>query len=189
MDILDRDMFDPRANTPKETSWTMAVMSTLDGVLGPGVMEKPMFDTRTGSSPASVPEAAVLKNLRSGEFDELFHSEKPLSEMTREASQQLPTPSVVVSVPFRVAPIRAEPPKYPPIARAAHVEGLVAVNFTVTPQGKTENLSFDGDKLIMLHGAVQDAVAGWQFPESAESYMEHTTIAFNLNCQTSAKPH
>jgi hypothetical protein len=43
-DILDRDMFDPAAQTPEHTSWTMQLLESLDKSLGPGVMDKLMFE-------------------------------------------------------------------------------------------------------------------------------------------------
>lgn len=187
MDILDRDMFDAAANTPEQTSWTMRVMGSLDKALGPGVMEKPMFDMGSESSSTLGPKT-IFKNLRSGEFDGLFHSAKTLSEMAREASQSPSVPSVILSDSFPVAPIKAELPKYPPIARAAHVEGAVSVDFQVTPEGQAENVSFNGDKLLMLHGAVEEAVWGWKFPESRDEHAGHATIEFKLNCPASTKP-
>ena len=42
-DILDRDMFDPAANTPEHTSWTMKLLSQMDKAVGPGVMDRPIF--------------------------------------------------------------------------------------------------------------------------------------------------
>ncbi|MBV8437119.1 MAG: hypothetical protein JOY95_06355 [Silvibacterium sp.] len=36
MNILDRDLFDSSPGTPKNTSWSMAVLAKLDQALGPG---------------------------------------------------------------------------------------------------------------------------------------------------------
>jgi hypothetical protein len=44
-DILDGDMFGPPGNTPRRTSWTMNLLNKLDGAVGPGAMEKPIFPT------------------------------------------------------------------------------------------------------------------------------------------------
>ena len=87
MDILDRDMFDPEPNTPKQTSWTMAVMSSLDSVLGPGVMDKRMFDSGKPETVSQLPEPPIAPRLRSGQFDTLFNSKLPLSELARQAAQ------------------------------------------------------------------------------------------------------
>jgi hypothetical protein len=45
-DILDRDLFDSAPNTPKNTSWSMAVLQRLDSAIGPGVIDKPIFSCR-----------------------------------------------------------------------------------------------------------------------------------------------
>jgi hypothetical protein len=143
MDILDRDMFDPKANTPKQTSWTMAVMSSLDDVLGPGAMDKPMFDPGKPETTSQQLETPILHRLRSGQFDTLFDSKQTLSELARQAAQPLPSPNVVLQDYSPVAPIEAELPGYPPIAKAAHADAKVSVSFHVTPDGRTEDISFE----------------------------------------------
>jgi Gram-negative bacterial TonB protein C-terminal len=184
MDILDRDMFDPNAGTPKQTSWTMAVMGSLDDVLGPGVMEKPIFDFGKENAP-SQPETPILRRLRSGQFDALFHSKQPLSEFALEAAQPLRSSSVVLEDYSPAAPIEAKLPTYPPIAKAAHVDGKVSMSFHVTPDGRTENLSFE--KQTLMQSVTQAAVEKWRFPESEAGHDEHVTIGFKLNCPSSAE--
>jgi protein TonB len=78
------------------------------------------------------------------------------------------------------APIEAELPGYPPIAKAAHVDGKVSVSFHVTPDGRTENISFA--KQTLLQSATQAAVEKWRFPETKEGHEEHVTVEFKLNC-------
>jgi TonB family protein len=187
MDILDRDMFDPNAHTPKQTSWTMAVMGSLDDVLGPGVMAKPMFDSgKAGATSTLQLETPILKKLRSGQFDTLFDSKQPLSELALEAAQPLRLPNVVLEDYSPVAPIEAELPGYPPIARAAHVGGEVSVSFHVTPDGRTENIAFA--KQTLMRSATQAAVEKWKFPESEAGHEEHVTIEFKVNCPSSDQP-
>src|SRR6266480_2871928 len=50
-DILDKDMFDPKPNTPKHTSWTMQLLARLDEPFGPEVLDKPMFPTVVEEDP------------------------------------------------------------------------------------------------------------------------------------------
>jgi TonB family protein len=185
MDILDRDMFDPEANTPKQTSWTMAVMSSLDDVLGPGVMDKPMFDLGKAETTSLQIETPILHRLRSGQFDTLFDSKQLLSELAHQAAQPVPSPNVVLQDYSPVAPIEAELPSYPPIAKAAHVDGKVSVSFHVTPDGRTESISFD--KQTLLQSATQAAVEKWRFPASTEGHEEHVTLEFKLNCPSSTQ--
>lgn len=82
MDILDQDMFDQEPNTPQYTSWTMTMMTKLDHVLGPGVMEKPAFAAITANVDASElkqTDIAIVRALRNGKFDKFFNSAPRLS--------------------------------------------------------------------------------------------------------------
>jgi TonB family protein len=185
MDILNRDMFDPGPNTPKQTSWTMAVMSSLDGVLGPGVMEKPMFGPGKPATTSQRAETTIARRLRSGEFDTLFDSKPLLSDLAAQAARPLVSPNVVLEYYSPAAPTEAELPGYPPIAKAAHVDGKVSVSFHVTPDGRTENISFE--KQTLMQSATQAAVEKWRFPETAEGHDEHVTLEFKLNCPSSAR--
>jgi TonB family protein len=185
MDILDRDMFDLKANTPKQTSWTMAVMSSLDDVLGPGVMDKPMFDRGKAEATSLQIETPILHRLRSGQFDTLFDSKQLLSELSRQAAQPVPSPNVVLQDYSPVAPIEAKLPSYPPIAKVAHVDGKVSVSFHVTPDGRTENISFE--RQTLMQSATQAAVEKWRFPETKAGHEEHVTIEFKLNCPLSTQ--
>ena len=186
MYILDRDMFDPNGNTPKQTSWTMTVMSSLDDVLGPVVMEKPMFDPGKPETSSQQAETMVVRRLRSGEFDTLFNSKQLLSELAHQSAQPPPSPNIVLDDYSPAAPIEAELPSYPPIAKVAHVDGKVSVSFHVTPDGRTENISFE--KQTLLQSATQAAVEKWRFPETKEGHEEYVTVEFKLNCPPSAKP-
>lgn len=181
-DILDADLFDRSTKTPMNTSWTMAVLSQIDGSLGPGVMDKPAFalGAPTFDSPKPT-DSGMLENLRDGKYDGLFDSEKKLSEIYRESLAPTRLPSVEILGMTPAVPLSADPPPYPPIARVAHVEGDVSISFEVTPQGKVDGLSFlSGPKF--LDRTVSDAVTKWRFAESAASHHEQATVAFRLNC-------
>lgn len=72
-DILDRDWFDSAAKTPEHTSSTMRLLSRLDDAVGPGVMDKPMFeipDDEKRSTKGS--DSETLLDLGAGKYDELF---------------------------------------------------------------------------------------------------------------------
>lgn len=86
---------------------------------------------------------------------------------------------LIDSSPF--SPISAELPKYPPIAKAAHIDGLVTITFDLTSSGKAENLSFiSGQKF--LQGTVASAVKSWEFPRAAFGRQGRATIEFKMNC-------
>jgi hypothetical protein len=134
MDILDKDMFDPTTQTPEHTSWTMHLLGRLDQAVGNSVMDRPIFDlSKDNHSSLADSDVGNLDDLRNGSFDSLFEKapHKP-SELFRESQIAVSTPTVklVSSSPF--PPISPTLPIYPPIARAAHVSGLVHVQFDVT---------------------------------------------------------
>ena len=181
-DILDRDLFDSSARTPPNTSWTMALLSQIDAILGPGVMDKPAFSIDAPGSDLPKPSAsAILESLKVGKYDVLFDSDKKLSEIYRESLEPSRLPSVEILRMTPTAPLSADPPPYPPIARAAHVEGEVSISFEVSLVGKVEQLSFESGP-EMLRRAVSDTSSKWQFPESSEVHHEEGKIAFRLNC-------
>jgi hypothetical protein len=63
-EILDKDMFDPRAGTPKHTTWTMSILAQLDRALGPGVMDKPMITLpRNAGGSAQLSDSPTLKEI------------------------------------------------------------------------------------------------------------------------------
>jgi len=71
-DVLDRDMFDPNPRTPVNTSWTMRLLERLDKALGPGPMDKPVF--QTGEQKQGAPQIAeeFARDLEAGLYDDLF---------------------------------------------------------------------------------------------------------------------
>jgi TonB family protein len=181
-DILDKDLFDRSAKTPPNTSWTMAVLAQIDGSLGPGVMDKPVFSVDAPNPDRPNPsDSAMLESLKNGKYDGLFDSDKKVSEIYRESLEPSRLPSVEIIGMKPTVPLSAEPPRYPPIARAAHVEGEVSISFEVSPIGKVEQLSFGSGPELLRHTVI-DTVTKWQFPESADAHHEEGKIAFRLNC-------
>ena len=72
-DILDRDLFDPAANTPKHTEWTMQLLQLLDNAVGPSVMEKPVFPIPgAAEAPVKITDPSVLRDVGAGKYDALF---------------------------------------------------------------------------------------------------------------------
>jgi hypothetical protein len=126
-DILDRDIFDPAPKTPKHTSWTMQLLSRLDQALGPGVMEKPAFPVLgEDQSKQTKLDSEVLERLESGTYDALFpKADTKLFDLYRAAQVHLPPPSTQLlgSSPF--APQDPVLPEYPPLAKAARIQGIV----------------------------------------------------------------
>ncbi len=182
-DVLDKDMFDPSANTPKQTQWTMQLLRRLDEAVGPGVMAKPMFPVGEGDPPLPKDaDSAILEDLGSGKYDVLFAGapDKP-SGLFHAAQIQPPLPTVrlVSSVP--VEPTVFVEPRYPLIARVAHVQGSVTFTILVDSAGNVTNVSFDGGPPL-LQSSVKNASGSWKFPEDSASHEVHAVIEFLLNC-------
>jgi TonB family protein len=186
-DILDRDMFDRATKTPEHTSSTMGLLKRLDDAAGPGVMDKPMFEIPEEGKPAKDLDSGVLQDLGAGKYDELFKGapDKP-SDLYRAAQNLPPAPSVrlLTSAPFE--PEVSVLPKYPPLARAASIEGQVTFTAEIDSSGALTNVAFvNGHRL--LQGVVQDALNSWKFPSNALNQQIHGTIEFLLNCHVSGR--
>lgn len=183
MDILDRDLFDQAPKTPEHTSWTIALLGRLDQALGNTVMERPAFSI--AETPAQSPRELTPKfanDLSQGLFDSLFAkaTHKP-SELFREAQVAHPRPNVELSSSSPFRPSAYELPKYPPLARIAHIAGQVNFTLSVISDGKASNLKFLSGH-IMLQKAVEVAVLGWSFPKEAANQEIRMTVEFNTNC-------
>lgn len=163
----------------------MRVLGQLDGVLGTGALDKPIF--ATGSQKVENPDLnssnlPILENLRMGIYDDYFKSDKKLSQLYRESLEPPALPSVELINSDLETPGRQVLPIYPPIAKAALVEGIVETTFDVSPSGNTSNVQrVSGPKL--MEKATTDAILQWTFPPSSEIRHEHAKIAFRLNCK------
>jgi TonB family protein len=183
-DILDRDMFDPLAGTPEHTSWTMGILARLDQALGPGGMDKPMI-TLPGDSGGSAQalDSSTFREIAMGKYDPLFPgtTDKP-SQIYLSTTKAIPTPTVsfIKSSPFEptVAPL----PKYPPIARAAGLEGTFTFTVEVQPDGRITNFAVEHGAPL-FRAAMEDASYGWVFPEQAVGQRVTVTVEFALNCR------
>lgn len=182
-DILDRDMFDPAANTPEHTSWTMRLLQRLDQAVGPGVMDKPMIPIpEREEQPAIDSESVTLRDLREGKYDRLFQgAPHKTTDLYVAAQTRPPSPSVRLLSSVPLAPEVFVQPEYPPLARMARVEGVVSFNIEIDTNGDTTNLGFESGHPL-LREAVKKAVSGWRFPKDAPSRQIEATIEFTLNC-------
>ncbi|HEY0701191.1 MAG TPA: energy transducer TonB [Candidatus Acidoferrales bacterium] len=188
MDILDRDMFDPAANTPANTSWTMSLLEKVESAVGSGVMDKPMFATVTQPTSPSAEHLEPPPELGAGQFDDLFPRapDKP-SELYRQSliAPHAPSVKLLSSTPF--APDNFGEPKYPPIARVAHVEGVVSFEIDVAPNGAAINFRRTAGAPLLAGGA-QKLSEKWQFPKSAAGQTVQASIEFKTNCPKSETP-
>lgn len=182
-DILDRDIYSPTPKTPEHTSWIMRLVGTLDSAIGPGVMEKPMFQIpQPDEAPQSDVDSAGLRDVGAGKYDALFERapDKP-SDLYRAARTPLSPPiaRLVASIP--VLPEVFVPPGYPPIARLARVEGSVSFTIDVDTEGAvTDPIIVSGHPLLVE--AVKQAAVAWKFPRDTSRKHVHATVEFVLNC-------
>lgn len=182
-DILDKDMFDPAATTPKNTQWTMQLLRHLDEALGPGVLDRPIFHLdEPGQAAKKDSDSSNLESLSSGKYDALFLGapDKP-SELYHAAQNLPPLPSIQLVSSVPVAPKAFAAPNYPPIAKLARVEGSVSFTIVVDPTGSVTNLSFQSGPPL-LYGVVKKASSDWRFPEDSSPHEIHAVISFSLNC-------
>jgi TonB family protein len=181
MDILDRDIYDLRTQTPSNTSWTMSLLSQLNDVLGPGSEEKPIFQTEP-AKPQKVPDTDLVRAIGDGKFDDLFGAREGVSQIVREAGQAHPTaPSVEIESVAPIGPLSPKMPVYPQITILARMEGVVNVTFEISAQGKPHNIVVvDGPP--MLQQSVIDGLSGWSFPQSAWGSSGRAAIRFRRNC-------
>jgi TonB family protein len=182
-DVLDKDLFDPNANTPEHTSWTMQLLNSLDQAVGPGVMDKPMFAVPANGEPSSTnSNSAAMQDLSTGKYDALFQGapDKP-SELYRSAQNSHLPPHVQLVSSTPIAPEVFVRPEYPALARMLRMEGPVSFRLEIDATGDAAHLVFDGGTPI-LQEAVRKAVGGWRFAKDAIGQEIQATIEFNLNC-------
>lgn len=183
--ILDRDIYDSAPNTPQYASWTMQLLSDLDNALGSRVADKPVFDL-SDRPPSQPSDSPMLEDVRDGKFDDLFQGErmKP-SDLYREALKALPSPDVDVTVDSPLAQkwLARTNPVYPPIARAAHVEGSVVLTFRIDEQGNVADVVIVSGHPL-LRQAVEKAVKTWKFEGGGPIDLVRATVKFVANCPT-----
>jgi TonB family protein len=181
-DVLDRDMFDSKAATPENTSWTMRLLMRLDKAFPSGVWDRPMFGDSTEPTKGAAPNADTARALQSGEYDHLFvGAPDRVSDLYRASQIPPPAPRVRIlsSEPFQ--PNELILPGYPPIARLARIEGAVVVTFHVDANGGVTDTQFESGH-PMLRPTVTNAVGQWKFPREAADHQVKATLDFKTNC-------
>ena len=182
-DILDRDIFDARAGTPKRTSWTMGLLAQLDDALGPGAMDKPMITLPGDADGAAQPlDSATLLEIGMGKYDSLFPgtTDKP-SQIYLSTKNAVPVATVTLLQALPYQPVQAPLPEYPMIARAAGVEGDITFTLDVQADGRTTNFSVE-QGAPLLRAALERASHDWVFPKEAAGQRVVATVKFATNC-------
>jgi len=180
--IFEDYWFKPGAGVPKTPFSLMELVNRMDQAVGPGVMDKPMITLPEEGNSSSNDDSAALQGLNAGKYDELFEGAKDkVSDLYRAAQTHPLAPSVrlVESIPF--TPDSPILPKYPPIARAARVEGQVKFTATIDSLGTPNLVTLEGGNPLLKLG-VRETIESWKFPEDATNHEIHGTIEFLLNC-------
>lgn len=188
-DILDRDMFDPAPNTPKNTSWTTQLLDKLDKVLGPGALDKPMFPQVSDKDEAlsKSPKVISLKEVEAGDYDLLFQGAPDKASDLFKASQTQPVkPAIrlVSSTPY--APKEFVSPVYPVMAKLARVEGRVQIQLKVGTDGRVTRFDWKSGH-VLLRKSTEEAVSKWSFPSEAAEQEVAVVLDFSTNCPKDTK--
>lgn len=187
-DILDRDMFDPAADTPEHTEWTMKLLHLLDSAVGPGVMDKPMIPIlQPAEAPGKITDPEVVQDLSAGKFDALFPgAAEKASDLYRASQVRLMVPSVWLE---SIGPLEPEvfvKPEYSPIAKAAHIEGAVSFTIDTDFDGRVKKITFESGAPV-LQASVSKVSSEWKFPQNPSALQIHAVIEFFLNCPARAE--
>lgn len=188
-DVLDRDIFGDQSKTPQYTSWSRALFEKLDQATGQNPWEKPVFTVaEVDPSAPSMPDTGELKAIGEGKYDAIFGQtrDRPsvLYHLAKNVSPRKPFIELTKSDPLR--PRTYVSPVYPPIAKAARVQGAVNFHLSIGRDGVVENIVIDsGPK--MLWQAVSEAAAKWTFLAEDAGKLVQASIGFGLNCASDSK--
>lgn len=187
-DILDRDIFDEHPSTPKYTAWSHAVFEKLDKAAGDNPWDTPVFaKSETMSSPPSPSQSTALQAISDGKYDAIFGdiADRP-SKLYRLAQNPPRQPFIELTKSDPVRPNTYMDPTYPPIAKAAHVNGTVEFHLAISAEGAAKDVTIDsGPK--MLWQTTSDAIAKWKFSPEDSGKVVQGSIRFGLNCASEGK--
>ena len=192
-EVLDRDMFEERPNTPEQTSKTFELLNRINFVLGDNILDRPIFST--GETAVDLPSApsSDLSDLANGKFDSLFASapDKP-SLLYAEALKPRHDPNIILTESMPVAPKEPILPTYPPIAKAAHVSGEVVLKLDVAADGRVSSVSALSGPLMLQKGTVEAAQQWrfppqWDLPHPPEEFEVTAIVSYRMNCGDTAK--
>jgi TonB family protein len=181
-DVLDRDMFDANSRTPVNTSWTMRLLQRLDMALGPGPMDKPIFQTRAQRAATPTLADETAQSLAAGMYDDLFAGDrhKP-SRLYRDTKKTVAQPAVKLVDSYPLQPVASALPRYPPLAKAAGIGGSVRARVIVGADGNVADVYIE-DGHPMLAPSVVQAVKDWKFAPEFGGWQTQITIDFQRNC-------
>ena len=150
--------------------------------MDPNVVNQLTSPTSDPAEQATVQASSNIADLASGKFDTLFRNSTDIpSQLYKQSQVAHRPPSVTLVNTSELAPLDAKLPLYPPIARAAHIEGDVTLMLEIQPDGKVGQVKVEGGPEMLRAVAVFSANA-WIFPRTETKQSIGADIAFRLNC-------
>jgi hypothetical protein len=178
-DILDRDMFDKSPKTPKNTSWTMALLQKMDSEVGPGAIDTSrIFPVAGPDKPtADFSDSAVLNEIGIGKYDTLFQTapDKP-SDLYHASKTLPPQPAVQLRPGLTIQPESFVLPAYPVMHDLVTKLGEARFNLDFE-RDFTPNDKFGG-AVMRLPGLFDSAAITTNFDRVLEMAYERSGKAF-----------
>ncbi|MDE3202342.1 MAG: energy transducer TonB [Acidobacteriota bacterium] len=186
-DILDRDIFGNRRSTPRLTSWTQNLFERLDRATGQEPWDKPLFSISGSTQLPASGESEVLQQIADGKYDRIFGDVPDRPSSLYRLAQTVPRmPTVNLGSIQPVQPVTYVEPNYPPIAKAARVEGKVDFHLIVARDGSAGDIVIDsGPK--MLWQTVNEAIRKWKFSLNDAGKPIYGYLLFVMHCESTSK--
>jgi TonB family protein len=184
VNVHESDIFDTHWKTPTLTAWFMKMVGVLDKETGSSMWDDSIFkldaELKQNQEPQNEPE--ILKEVAAGKYDKLFDGPDLPSVMYRDAQVKIVEPTIQLVSSMPIMPNEITLPTYPPIAKAARVEGVVVVDFKIGEECKPMNLQVkSGPK--MLEQTSKEAISKWKYCPAKKDQEVEVTFDFKLNCQ------
>jgi TonB family protein len=181
--VLDLDLSCDAYEEHPEKYPRIAKMLKLVDTLQSAVEGLPNNDECAVPSPSKPLDRStpLFHDLYGGRYDSLFRDgDKARTILEQAAHPPLPSSVEVFSVAPEM-PTSVQLPVYPPIAKAARVEGIVTASFEVTTDGSVQRVSV-AEGPVMLQRSVVEAIQKWRFPATANPPSGQASIRFQMNC-------
>lgn len=121
------------------------------------------------------------------QYDGLFSGPPHLLSRLYAETLQVPSSSEIKLVSSSITPERFPLPNYPPIGRAAHVEGAINLRALISEDGKLHDVTrISGPPLLALPTANTIKVA-WLFDKKYAGRTVDISFQFDLNCNASRR--
>jgi len=189
--ILDRDWFATKPDTPKGTEWTLRLIEKLNAISGPGVSDKPMIATVEETSATHLSGShESLKELEEGKFDNLFGgTDESVSRIYSDSEAKHPEPTVEFLNSEPLQPTEHELPSYPKLAWLVSKDGETSAVVELDTSGNVAAvISVQG--FPFFEQSVRDALKSWKFPPNppnaevvAAARQVTVRFRFSLNCK------